>query len=306
MKIRVHEIELHSPLINKEDHFVLISDIHSDSNKLEEVYKIIESINPSFITIPGDVLDSISDPRNEAVKQILDYYDDRYKTFITVGNHDLVDYVKINHRTEEIVCDEMDFFNSLKKSNTTIFKDMYNGVPLDNNISVYGLNMSNEWFQNGEKTKPVAEKLSSYEFDPDKLNILLFHTSNGILDKNGELTEMNEFNGLPSLIVTGHTHGGLVPYNLQGLMPSNRGLVGPYNVILPRNAFGTYEDKGTGVIISDGVAKLHDSFGGKYIAPIGNHILIPDVYVIKMVPYKKLEHTGKRLIKTKTTIVNNR
>ena len=78
MKIRVHEIELHSPLINKEDHFVLISDIHSDSNKLEEVYKIIESINPSFITIPGDVLDSISDPRNEAVKQILDYYDDRY------------------------------------------------------------------------------------------------------------------------------------------------------------------------------------------------------------------------------------
>lgn len=300
MRIRVHYFNLYSSLVKNKEKFVLISDIHSDINKLEKVYEVIEDIQPSFITIPGDVIDYVNDFRNEKLRQILEYEGGRFKTFISIGNHDIVNYLSVGNRIKDISIDDFSFFNNLDKSNITVFNSTFKGVSLDNNINIYGMELLSEWYRNNESEELFIKRLNSYFFDSDKFNILLFHSPYRFLDKCGKLID---FDQLPDLIVSGHTHGGLTPYILQNIMPNNRGLIGTGRRFLPINCYGIYNNFNSSLIISDGVTKIHDSFGGKIIAPIADKIYIPDVYVITIVPNVNLKRTESCLVKTMTNII---
>ena len=295
--IRLHYLEAYSNKISQSDKYVVISDIHSDANKLEEVFNAINTkIDPDFVIIAGDVIDNMLDTRNEQVKQILNYEASKNEIFIGLGNHDVFG-------KNEIPVDNSSFFDDLRKKGIVVFQNTTEGIPLENGSIIYGLDMDNEWYKNRETSEQVEKKLMNYEFNPDKYNILIFHSPRGVLNNQGKIAFSHHLENIPDHFITGHMHAGLIPYEMQHFIKDNRGVIGPYNIVFPKNSYGIYNDENKSVLISDGITKIHFSNGGIFIAPLLENIFIPDIYIIKTIPVNSMNNIKKQLVKIRTTVI---
>lgn len=236
----------------------LISDIHFDKdynlNIFEEIIKNIKENKPNFICISGDILDHAD---------VIDYKDIiNLKTFIvdlasissviiSLGNHDITsiknekcDFEKVNN-----------WFLELNKIENVYY--LNNKSLIRNDLCFTSYNPSYEYYGHKEDINFLINDIDNkITLNKKYYNILLFHSPINILE-NKLIINSSEIKK-SNLILSGHMHNGLILniFDKKG----NRGIIGPYFNLFPKNARGiitkNIEGRNINLVISGGVVKI--------------------------------------------------
>lgn len=234
-----------------------ISDLHFNINtKTKDLSKVTQELNkikPDYIMITGDLIDipSITNNKNK-IKELLSFLSDIAKitkVLISIGNHDI------------LTDNDFKFFNKIN--------DLYNIYVLndtsyqDEFIFVTGFTLPNDYYYNitGDES---AEVLINYLDNNSKLiknipknipKVALIHSPIR-LNEDSVLKKLHEYD----LILSGHTHNGMVPDILNFMFPKNMGIVSPRKGFFPEIAKGKIEknidNKLITVIINGAITKL--------------------------------------------------
>lgn len=229
----------------------LISDIHFYRNYNLNTFKLLlDNINknkPDYICIPGDIIDipNLNITELTPLKNFLEELGKICKVIITLGNHD----ISVNHSyyyNEPYI----NFLKGLKNIHLLIDEEY-----IDNNIRFIGFKdnvlvshkevgydkvVINDYNNLFKKIKP----------DNKKYNILLAHNPIYLVREKTykNIKELNKIN----LILSGHTHGGLMP----SFLPFKFGIISPGKRFFPNKIRGIYKLDNTKLIISNAVIKL--------------------------------------------------
>ena len=283
--IRVNEYVLKDPRFNKDRTIVNMSDIHSNIIALTNIVKILQEIKASYIYVPGDTLDSIDNPHNKEIMNLLKQLSNISQTFISVGNHEMCELSYSSGKKEEIESkDYIDFFVELSKQTNCIpMISEFSKIDLANDLSISAINVPFSYYGKKEKLyqyqrllKNVKEKISE-----EKFNVLLLHSPNSLI-QNGKIDRSSDIIRNMNLILCGHNHGGLMPTFAQDIIKGHRGLAGPYAKLLQPNAYGIYNEDDTSVLVSNGVTKISSTSEAGKINGILNKIYTPEIDVIHM------------------------
>ncbi len=235
---------------------VHISDIHFNINitskRLKRISDYINKMKADYIMITGDLIDDtkVIDNKNK-IKELLVFLSDiakNTKVFIALGNHDV------------FKDEDYKFFNKIN--------DLYNIYVL-NNISyqdefiyVCGITLPNEYYYNitgDESVNVLLRELNNNsniinKLPKDKPKVALIHSPIKLNDHD-VINKMKEFD----LILSGHTHGGLVP-SWMGFVFKNRGIISPRKKLFPDMMRGKIEkdinNKKITIIINDAITRL--------------------------------------------------
>ena len=236
---------------------VHISDIHFSTNTkvkdLEKIKKAINNISPNYLVITGDIIDTPSIVNNKnKIHELLNFLTGLAKVckvFISIGNHDV------------LVDDDLRFFNKLN--------DLYNIYVLNNNnyqdenVYIAGFTLPHEYYYNitgNESVDVFLEYLDNNKKLINKLpvnlpKIALIHSPIKLTNKL-VINKLHEYD----LILSGHTHNGMVPDFLNFLFPKNMGIISPRKNFFPEIAKGKIEqnidNKTITIVINGAITKL--------------------------------------------------
>ena len=260
-KYKLKTDEVYVETAKKDISIIHIADIHfSRSTKVKKLANLCEFIkgnNPDYIMITGDLIDTPGIAKTEKISELYEFLNKLAsitKVMISIGNHDAS------------WSEDLKFFDKLNElNNIYVLNDKeYH----DEFIEVVGVTLPNNYYYNVTKDES-ADIMSAYlkevHHDFDKLNknlpkILMIHspirlTSDIILPK------INKFD----LILSGHTHAGMVPHCLNFLFKGNRGIIAPNKKIFPKVAKGKIikelNNHKTTIIINGAVTKLSRQAG---------------------------------------------
>ncbi len=287
----IKHFQIYSPKILKERRLLVLSDLHIGKNSDEHMTELIKEIKPKkkdidLILMPGDIIHSedildFAAFRSKIVNQITELTNG-IPTFISAGNHDQM--------TRE-------GFERWRKSNYKRLKELLNNIKnvtfLDNeqveyeDLRIGDFTPSIDYYLT-QHEKPVA-LINEYKKVSDKVNfakgsynILLSHDPKSLLriahSPRGNLISRAD------LVLSGHTHEGLVPYGLQG--KTERGFVSPTYEPLPKYSMGDYKCKNTIYIINGAVNPFVES-------PIINNMLGINYSIIDLANGPKLSYVKK-------------
>ena len=259
----VKKIKIYNDKIDNKVKIALISDIHfSDYTKmktLNRIHKNIQSNNPNYICIVGDIIDDNSSLKNIDNMKLINSWINNLSlvcpVIIVLGNHDYLD-----HKTGSFIY-PTNWINELKNIDNVYVLD--NKVKVFNNICFYGYEAPFKYYiYNGKHTEDTSFLIDDFNKklkikNNNKYNILLFHSPIRIFSDKC-INEINNFKNI-NLILTGHMHNGLVPIFLDKIIPKNKGFVGPYRSFFPKLARGIVKKDNQIMIISGGVIKLAKS-----------------------------------------------
>ena len=100
-------------------------------------------------------------------------------------------------------------------------------------------------------------------FEDNNYNILLCHTPLP-LTKIKSYKDVRLMKNIP-LVLSGHTHGGIVPKKLRGIM-KGRGFFAPHKGHkFPKNSYGLVKRENTEIVISTGITKASNSNPFKFL-----------------------------------------
>lgn len=258
----------------------LLADIHFCSsfniNKLTLINKALSDSKTDYLCIPGDILDNTSFLKtNKEKREILlnwfKYLGKKYKTFISLGNHD-ISTPKNNIWYHE---DATDFWTEVSKipsinlmTNDTTYED--------DKIIISALNPGYYYYYKNYKQENIdilKEKLILQQkhlknLNPTKLKVLLIHSPIHITNKE-ILPLIKDYD----LILAGHMHNGVVLPILDELFKTNKGLISPFKKLFPDNARGVKEitiaNKKIYLIITGGITKIQEC-APKLLRPVNN------------------------------------
>ena len=248
--------------VNKDIVIAHVADIHFSSitttRFLDKLKDYLLAIKPDYIMITGDLIDSPKVVNNkDKIKELVTFLTSlskEVKVLISLGNHDVIynDSYQFFNKINEI--------NNIYVLNNTSYKDEY--------IYVSGFTLSNDYYYNltgSESYEILMDNLDNNKVLINNLpkylpKVALIH-SPILLNNDKVLERLHEYD----LILTGHTHNGLVPKWLYWLFPNNSGLVGPNNRLFPKVAKGYIDRKIDGkrllVIINGGITKFSKNSG---------------------------------------------
>ncbi len=246
MKTFIKQYELKNQRIQKR--IVLISDIHyyidTPNSYLLEIRKKINDLNPSYICIAGDIVDltNVRDKMSaEPLYQFLKDLGNMCPVIMVLGNHD-VKAAETTYYEDPILLDELRSIPNvhLLRNKGIEFEDIY----------FMGYEPSFQYYEiEGEKNRTLFLKEAKGKIKASKkYSVLLIHTPIHVLEDYYEPLHLEKF----SLILSGHTHNGLVPSWIHG----NRGLVSPIKTLFPKNIRGKMEKGSTTLIVTGGIMKL--------------------------------------------------
>lgn len=297
-KIKVNEYILKNPKIKDNKTILCMSDIHGNIEALEDILKLIKDFKFDYILIPGDTVDTLTQNRQEEFLDKVIELSKYAKTYLALGNHDILLKRANKNMIEEKDYDKYLFFNKLKNiNNLKLFTNDYESIKLDDNINLSILNFDNKYYKVHEKRKQFDEFINNLKVDElnnDKFNILLVHSPNCLIKKKKII--LNKTTNDKDLILCGHNHGGLTPTWAQDLFKNHIGIVGPYNGIIESLAYGIWTNDNKSLILSNGVTKMSEGASFKLIHGIGNAILIPEIELIHLENDK--EHSVKLIKRT--------
>lgn len=241
---------------------VHLSDIHFSSitkvKDLEKIYNEVKKIRPNYIMITGDLIDTpMITKNNSKIKELITFLAKMgkiTKVLISIGNHD-------------VLCDDdYKFFNKIN--------DLYNIYVLDNKsyfdefIYVCGFTLPNEYYYNVNKQEDMPILLNHLNKHKEIVNklpknipkVALIHSPIKVASYD-VLKKLHEYD----LILSGHTHNGMVPDWLTFMFKKNMGIISPYKSLLPEIAKGKIEkninNKKITIIINGGFTKLSKKSG---------------------------------------------
>lgn len=284
--IKVNEYVLKDPRFNKDRTVVNMSDIHSNVVALNNIVKLLEEIKASYIYVPGDTLDSIDNPHNKEITELLKKVGNISQTFLSVGNHEMCELSYETGKKEEVESkDYIDFFIEVAKQTDCIpMISDFSKIDLADDLSVSAANVPFSYYgkkENLEQYKKLLENLKE-KMDENKFNVLLLHSPNSLI-QNGKIDRSSDVIRNMNLILCGHNHGGLMPTFAQDILKGHRGLAGPYAKLFQPNAYGVYNEEDTSVLVSNGVTKISATSEAGKINGILNKIYTPEIDVIHMV-----------------------
>ena len=239
-----------------------ISDIHFYTNTkvidLNKIKKEIIKINSDYLLITGDIIDypDITKNRNK-INDLLVFLTDiasEHKVIISLGNHDI------------IVDNDYKFFNKLNDLYNIYF--LNNDKYIDDNICIVGFTLPNNYYYNITKDESVDMLLNyldehSLLLDNLPKNLPKVAMVHSPLLLTNELV-LNKFKDY-DLILSGHTHNGMVPEILNFLFKGNMGIISPRKTLFPSIAKGKIErninNKKITIIINGGITKLSNQSG---------------------------------------------
>lgn len=283
--VKVNEYVLKDPRFNKDRTVVNMSDIHSNVIALTNIIKILKEIKASYIYVPGDTIDSINDPRNEKIIELLKQVANISQTYLSVGNHEMIEVTRENlKRTITEPKNYSDLLTQIAKdTGCTFLLNEFANVDLASDLSLSAINVPFSYYgkkENLEQYKEILGKIK-VQMDQNKFNVLLLHSPNSLIQK-GKIDKSTDILKNMNLILCGHNHGGLMPTFAQDIIKGHRGLAGPYAKLLQPNAYGIYNEGDTSVLVSNAVTKISDSSEAGQINGILNKIYTPEIDVIHM------------------------
>ncbi|MDO4394976.1 MAG: metallophosphoesterase [Mycoplasmatota bacterium] len=234
-----------------------ISDIHFNTNtslsKLNKLTTEIKKNNPDYIMISGDLIDEPKIIKNKyKIKELLQFLSNLSeitKIFISLGNHDIFS------------SEDLKFFNKLNELKNIYILD--NDCYKDEFIYISGLTLPNNYYYNithEESSEVLVKHLTNNRKLISKLprelpKVILIHSPIKLTNKE-VLNKLKEYD----LILSGHTHNGMVPGILKSLFPKNKGLIAPNKTLFPEIAKGKIEvnqdNKKITIIINGAITKL--------------------------------------------------
>lgn len=257
-KIKITTDTLQVDNTKKDLTLIHISDLHFNKNtKLEKLNKIknkISEIKPDYIAITGDIIDEPTITKNKnKIKELLTFLTSLgkiSKVFISLGNHDIF-------KNEDFI-----FFKNLDElKNIYILNDK---SYQDESIYISGLTLPTNYYYNllhEESSERFLEHLKENQKLIEKLpknvsKVILIHSPIKLTNKD-ILKELKNYD----LILSGHTHDGMVPNFLIPIFKNN-GIIAPNKKLFPKNVRGKIERnidyKKITIIISGGITKLSE------------------------------------------------
>lgn len=239
-----------------------VSDIHFNKNttkeKLKKLSNYIKKINPDYIMITGDTVDDpIITKDNAKIKELISFLTEiaeNSKVIISLGNHD------ISTDEDYRFFEKLDDLYNIYYLNNTSYQDEY--------IYIFGLTLPNSYYygvNGGESHDVLIYQLNQVHKKINKLpknlpKILMVHSPLK-LKNHSILEKIKEFD----IVLSGHTHNGMVPEIIGKLIKNNIGIIAPRKGLFPNNSRGKIEISFNGkkiiIIINGGITKLSMSAG---------------------------------------------
>ena len=256
-KIEIHKDIVYSSKAVKDITLIHLADIHFSKTfnikKFDKIKKAIYLNNPDYVVITGDTIDNPSITKDKLrIKKLLLFLTDISsftKVIISLGNHDVF-------RNEDLK-----FFKNLND-----LKNIYivnNDTYIDEHIYISGLTLPTSYYYNmskSESTEILLDHLKKNKKLTTNLPIKVPKVS--LIHSPIRLTEKEVLDCLKEydLLLSGHTHGGMVPKILDKVFKQNQGIIAPNKKLLPEVARGKIEknvlNKKITIIINSGITKL--------------------------------------------------
>lgn len=279
-KVKINKDIIYNSKTLKDITLIHLADIHfnkkTKDKKLEKIKEEIYKNNPDYIVITGDTIDEPSVLKDkQKLKKLLIFLTDisnNSKVIISLGNHDI--FKNEDHK----------FFKNLND-----LKNIYvlnNESYVDESIYISGFTLPNKYYYNinrEESKELLIEHLQKYKKLTTNLpafipKVSLIHSPMKLVDTD-VLTILKEYD----LLLSGHTHGGMVPKILSKFFKKNQGIIAPNKKILPDIARGKIErnifNKKITIIITSGVTKL----GEKSASILSNLNFLYDIDLNKII-----------------------
>lgn len=220
--------------------FVMLSDLHDtdvthDGNR--RLLRSIESINPDFVILAGDMITSYMQPsyNSDVAFDFLRELANRFTVYYGVGNHEQ----RYKAEPERFAGKYDKLVEFVQKLGIHFLSDSYIDREEDK-IRIYGFDIPIDNYRRAVKTYLPDGILNDRFGDPDdnKYNILIAH--------NPDFFDDYAAFG-PDLVLSGHLHGGIVA------IPGIGGVISPQLRLFPKYDFGTFTKGNTTMIVSRGI-----------------------------------------------------
>ena len=230
----------------------LLTDLHYYSYKdIKKFNKITDSLKDEkvdLICIVGDFIDQGLIKDLDCFISWLKNLSTISKVIISIGGHDIVKKKK----TKEYYYNE-ELYSKIKKIKNVVLLD--NEDLVIDNVRFIGLTLPLDYYYKYRESLIYFKKYVNNNFDTysDKYNILLCHTPIP-LTKLKTYDDIKLLNNI-QLVLSGHTHGGIVPKFLRGIM-KGRGIFSPHHGgMFRKNSYGLVHRNKTDIVISTGITK---------------------------------------------------
>lgn len=266
--LEIRESTFYNKNVNEDIKIVGIGDIHISKlvgeKDIKKIYNAVYDINPDYICILGDIVDSPKELTKEEsinnLKLLIKLCSSIAPTMIILGSHDFF-YEKPGVTFNSY--DDTGIWATISKTpnvfllNDKIFRDsriIIGGYlqKVDSYIHPTDKHLENpNAYYNDFKNNP-----SLYKGLPKDLpKILLTHSPEPIRNDNVE-----DLLSIYDVILTGHYHNGCIPPFLNNIYPKNAGIITPRKKLFPKYARGVFKLKnGAYLVYSGGWVKLSSS-----------------------------------------------
>lgn len=274
-KLFVEKFSITSPhYLEDEKTLLILSDIHYHKNVDLKIYEIlikkIFEIKPSYVIIPGDIIETMDflNQKNERefLENIIKSIAQICPIIIILGNHDIGDFSSVSKRikkgnihNEDTSNNIIKYFESWNRFNNVYF--LNNNQITIGNTNFLGFNpeISTYYKVNDQKTNEIFIEnylKSNLKANENEYNILLVH-SPLLLFEDKVKKAIPDLNYM-DLVISGHMHDGYLPKCLDKyFVNSNTGIfitpfVSPYPGLICR---GMHEYGRGFVLVSQGFRK---------------------------------------------------
>lgn len=261
-KIKKQVDIIHHDNLKRDLTIIHIADIHfSITTKSKQLNKIKEEIiknNPDYLVITGDLIDEPSITKNKyKIKELLFFLTELSKftkVIISLGNHDIFN------------TSDMTFFKKLNELKNIFVLD--NTTYQDDQIYISGLTLPCNYYYNITKDESAEILLEHLNHHPELIKklpsslpkVMLIHSPIRITNQE-VLKKLKDYD----LLLSGHTHNGMVPDIMSKLFKTNQGIIAPNKKLFPSIARGKIEryigNKKITIIITGGITKLSKKSG---------------------------------------------
>lgn len=206
-----------------------ISDLHCSyfGEHHEKLIEKIQDFEPDIIVLTGDIID-YKNRDFDCVEELLKGIVNIAPCYCVFGNHEYVDYEVLS--TMHSLMQQYGI-TEFENEGTTITKD-------GENINLFGLKYTGSYSEDLSIEEILKLKLP--KADEDTFSILLNHTGN-------QFDPISEYGY--ELVLSGHTHGGIIR------LPFVGGILSNDRSFFPKYDGGLFEKNGSTMILSRGLGE---------------------------------------------------
>lgn len=221
------------------------------------IFSKINSLKPDYITIAGDLLDSIDVLKDDTLRRILIDFIRSLSAIapviISLGNHDF----STKEDGKWVYGWDEDFWKEVESIPKVAIVD--NKIYQDDRVFISGYTQPFDFYFE-DKREYLPAMIASLESQKEELlNPTVSLPRICMIHSPYRLTEplISKYFKNYDIFLSGHMHEGMVPPILDDVIKSSYGLIAPSRFLFPKNARGTIRTEyGQYIIISGGITKL--------------------------------------------------